>query len=60
MIFDIKMGENFRSKSRMVAGNHMTVSPSFITYSSVVTRDSVRIDLTIAELNGLSTLGCEI
>ena len=26
IIFDIKMGENFRRKSRMVAGGHMTVS----------------------------------
>ena len=24
MIFDVKMGENFRRKARMVAGGHMT------------------------------------
>ena len=41
MIFDIKMGENFRRKARMVAGGHMTETPSSITYSSVVSRDSV-------------------
>ena len=41
----------------MVAGGHMTVLPSSITYSSVVSRESVRIVLTIVALNGLSTLG---
>ena len=44
----------------MVAGGHMTTSPSSITYSSVVSRDRVRISLTIAALNGLSILGCDI
>jgi len=60
MIFDVEMGENFRRKTRMVAGGHMTESPSSLTYSSVVSRDSVRIALTIAALNGLSTLSCDI
>ena len=60
MIFDIKMGENFRRKARMVAGGHTTTNPSSITYSSVVSRDSVRIALTIAALNGLKVLGCDI
>ena len=44
----------------MVAGGHMTASPSSIIYLSVVSRDSVIIALTIAALNGLSTLGCDI
>ena len=60
MIFDIKMGENFRRKARMVAGGHKTVTPSSLTYSSVVSRDSVRIALTIAALNGLDVLACDI
>ena len=60
MIFDIKMGENFRRKARMVAGGHQTSTPSTITYSSVVSRDSVRIALTIAALNNLQVLGCDI
>ena len=54
------MGENFRRKTGMVAGGHMTASTSSITYSSVVSRDSVRISLTIAALNVLSILGCDI
>ena len=60
MIFDVKMGENFRRKACMVAGGHMTTSPSSLTYLLVVSRDSVRIALTIAALNGLSTLACDI
>ena len=38
----------------------MTESPSSLTYSSVVSRDSVRIILTMAALNGLSTLSSDI
>ena len=38
----------------------MNASPLSITYSSLVSRDSVRIVLTIAALNGLSILGCDI
>ena len=60
MIFDVKMGENFRRKARMVAGGHKTEAPASITYSSVVSRDSVRIALTIAALNGLEILACDI
>eukprot|EP00980_Cylindrotheca_fusiformis_P007911 scaffold1692_cov79-Cylindrotheca_fusiformis.AAC.2 len=48
MIFDVKLGENFRRKARLVAGGHVTEVPSSMTYSSVVSRDSVRIALTIA------------
>ena len=44
----------------MLAGGHMTVLPSSITYSSVVSRNSVRIALTIAALNVLSILGFDI
>jgi len=51
MIFDIKMGENFRRKARMVADGHRTETLAALTYSSVVSRDSVRIALTIAALN---------
>ena len=60
MIFDVKMGENFRRKARMVAGDHKTATPSSLTYSSVVSRDSVRIALTITTLNDLKVLACDI
>ena len=38
----------------------MTTAPTSITYSSVVSRDSVRIALTIAALNGLDILAFDI
>ena len=60
LIFDVKMGENFRRKARMVAGGHITDVPHSIPYSSVVFRDSLRITLTITTLNDLKVLDCEI
>ena len=61
LIFDVKMGENFRRKARFVAGGHTTEVPdSIITYSSVVSRDLVRIALTVAGLNGLLVMACDI
>ena len=38
----------------------MTEALSLITYSSVVSRDSTRIALTVAALNGLYLLDCDI
>ena len=52
MIFDIKM-EDFRCKAWLVAGGHITKAPASITYASVVTREPVRLALTIAALNDL-------
>ena len=60
VIWDVKLGENFRRKARLVAGGHTTETPSTLTYSSVVSRDSVRITLTVAALNDLDILGCDI
>ena len=59
MIFDIKLGENFRRKYRLVGGRHKTATPALIIYSSVVSRDSVRIALTIEALNELDILECD-
>ena len=60
MIFDIELGENFRRKARLVGGGHQTVTPESITYSSVVSRDSLRIALTVAALNDLDIFTCDI
>ena len=59
-IFDIKLGENFRRKARLVADGHKTRTPPSVTYSSVVSRDSVRICLLLAALNGLNILSGDI
>ena len=53
LIFDIKLGENFRRKVRYVADGYRTSTPSAVTYSSVASRDSVRIFLLIAALNDI-------
>ena len=45
--------EDFRRKARLVAGGNMTETPKFMTYSSVVGRETVRIALTVAALNNL-------
>ena len=61
LIFDVKMGESFRRKARFVAGGHTTEVPdSIITYASVVSRDSVRLALTIAALSDLKVMVCDI
>ena len=56
MIFDVNMGKNFRIKSRFVADGHKTNTPEAITYSSVVSRDTVWIPMKIAVLNNLDVL----
>ena len=59
MIFDVKM-EDFRRKARLVAGGHMTDPPAAATYASVVSRESVRLALTIAALNDLDILAADV
>jgi hypothetical protein len=58
MVFDIKM--DFTRKARFVAGGHTTDPPATLTYSSVVSRDSVRIAFLIAALNDLNILSADI
>ena len=60
MVFDVKLSENFRPKARYVAEGHTTKPPKAVTYSSVVSRDSVRIALLIAGLNQLDVLSGDI
>jgi hypothetical protein len=58
LIYDVKM--DFTRKTRLVAGGHVTQPPAVLTYASVVSRESVRIALTIAALNDMSVLGADI
>jgi hypothetical protein len=53
MIFDIKL--DFIRKFRLVARGDMTDTPSTLTYSSVVSQESVRISFLIAALNALES-----
>ena len=52
MIFDVKM-EDFRQKVRLVAGGHTTKVLACVTYTSVVSRETVHIALTLVVLNNL-------
>ena len=58
LIFDIKM--DFTRKVRFVAGGHLTQTPATLTYSSVVSRESVRIAFLIAALHDLDVLMADI
>ena len=59
LVFDVKM-ENFRRKARYVAGGHLLRTPESLTYSSVVSRETVRIALTLAALNDLEVKTSDI
>ena len=58
LVFDIKL--DLTRKARYVAGGHLTDPPTSMTYSSVVTRESVRIAFLVAALNGLSVLAGDV
>ena len=60
MVFDIKLGEGFRRKCRMVAGGHTVETPPHMTYATVVSRETVRIALTMAALHDLEVKASDI
>ena len=61
MVFDVKMDGNFTRKARFVANGAETEDvPAFLTYSSVVTRESVRIAFLYAALNDLTVFSCDV
>ena len=47
-------------KSRFVAGDHTKEAPLAITYSIVVSRDSVGLAFIIVALNGLDIMSCDL
>jgi hypothetical protein len=58
MVFDIKM--DFSWKARFVAGGHTTEAPTSMTYSSVVSCESVRLAFLIATLNDIDIMSCDL
>jgi hypothetical protein len=58
MIFDVKM--DLTRKARLVAGGHQTDPPKESTYSSVVSRDRIKIAFTLAALNDLDVLSANV
>ena len=58
MIFDIKTNGKFTRKSRIVAGGNKTAHPLSITYSSVVTRESVTMAFLISGMRNMDIFAC--
>jgi hypothetical protein len=58
MVFDVKM--DFTCKARWVLDGHRTPDVGGSTYAGVVSRESVRIALTYAALNGLQVCAANI
>ena len=58
LIFEVKF--DLRRKARYVAGGHLTDTPAHMTYSSVVSRESIRIAFLIAALNDLDVWAADI
>jgi Reverse transcriptase (RNA-dependent DNA polymerase) len=54
MIFDVNM--DFSRKARLVARGDMTDTPPTLTYSNVVSRESVQIAFLLAALNDLELM----
>jgi len=59
MIFDIMDGD-FMRKAQLVAGEHTTKTPASSTYSSVVSRESVRVAFLLAALNDLDVFAVDV
>jgi hypothetical protein len=59
IIFDVNKMD-FKRKARFVAGGHMTTAPSSMTYSSVVSRDSIRLAFLIVALNDLDIMSYDL
>jgi len=58
MVFDVKV--DLTRKACFVVGGHWTDPPSQITFSTVVSRDSVRIAFLVAALNDIDILSADI
>ena len=58
LIWDVKM--DFTRKARWVLDGHKTGDPIGSTYAGVVSRESIRIALTYAALNGLDVCAADI
>ena len=58
LIFDVKM--DFKRKAHFVANESTIEAPVALCYSSVVSRDSVRLAFLIAALNELDVFACDI
>ena len=58
LIFEVKF--DLQRKTRYVAGGHLSDLPSSITYSRVVSQESIQIAFLVAALNRLDVLAADI
>ena len=58
LVFDIKL--DLTRKARYITGGYLIEVPTYMTYCSVVSRDTVRIGLLVAAINDLSILEGDI
>ena len=58
LVFDVKM--DFMWKARWVKDGHRSPNPTTSAYAGVVSRESVRVGLTYAELMDLEVMAAEI
>ena len=58
LVFDVRM--TLERKARWVKDGHKTADPEWSTFAGVVSRESVRIALTYAALNGLPVCAADI
>ena len=58
LVFDVRM--TLERKARWVKDGHRTPEPENSTFAGVVSRESIRIALTYASLNGLPVYGADI
>jgi hypothetical protein len=58
IVFDIKM--DFTRKACSIAGGHTTTAPTSMTYSSIMSHDSVRLAFLIAALNDIDIMSCDL
>ena len=59
LVYEIEL-DGFCRKVWLVAKGHMTEAPAVTTYASVVSRETVRIVLTIAALNDLEVKASDV
>ena len=60
MIFDIKMDGKFTEEEILMADVHTKSPPLSLTYSGVVSRESVRIVFLLASINYLDIFACDL
>ena len=59
-VFDVKLDGSFTRKARFCANGSKTDVPKSLSYSSVVSRESVRIAFLLASLNDVKVSACDI